>query len=108
MSTAQPTYVDKLLQLLVQISEVVPALLVVSDKLLLALQEFHALLLEGFALRALVLNARYHQSVLVVFRIFRLERKEFLDGDEGKLLVCMAVMEKLELGFIFRLPKPRR
>lgn len=78
---------------MVQIGEVVLAALVVRNKLLLALEEFLALLLEGLALRPLVVDTRRHELVLIIVGMLRMLGEELFHGDERQLLVLVAVRE---------------
>lgn len=77
------THVDKPLEVLVEVRQVVLPLLILGDKFSLSLQEFLPLLLQSLPLGPLVVNPRYHQLVLVGPRVLRMLDKEFLGGDEG-------------------------
>lgn len=84
------TYINKLLEILIKVREIILAPLVVRNELLLALQQLLALLLESLALRTFVLNACKHESVLIVVGTVGELFEEVFDGDERELLICVA------------------
>lgn len=85
------TYVDELLQVVVQIRQVFPTLLVLGDELLLPLQQLLALLFEGLALDSLILNTRCHQGILIGFDMLGILGEEFLYEGQWKFLILVAV-----------------
>lgn len=89
------THIDELLQVIVQVCKILPPLLVLCNKLLFALQKFLALLLQGLALAAFILDARDHEGIFVGFFVPRVFREELFDGNEWQLLVLVAMIVAL-------------
>lgn len=97
-------YINELLQVFVEIGQVVAALLVLGNQLLLALLQLEALQLQLLALCPLVVDARDHKRVLVVLvglvfvnhgrvaGISGVDGQELVDGDERELLIAMPVL----------------
>ena len=75
------TYIDKPLQVLVQIGQVVLALLILCYLGLFALQQLLSRLLQLFPFSVFVVDARNHEFVLVGLVVFGMESQELLDGD---------------------------
>lgn len=75
------TYIDKPLQVLVQIGQVVFALLILCYQGLLALQQLLSRLLQLFPFSVFVVDARNHEIVFVGLVVFGMESQELLDGD---------------------------
>lgn len=76
----QAPYVNKLLQIIVQVSQILLSALVVGNELLLALEELLTLVLESLPDLSLVVDARKHERVLVVFGVFGELGEEFVHG----------------------------
>lgn len=75
------TYIDKPLQILVQIGQVVFALFILCDQGLFALQQLLSRLLQLFPFSMFVIDARNHEFVLVGLVVFGMESQELLDRD---------------------------
>lgn len=84
------TNVDEFLKVLVEVGQVVLALLVIRDELLLPSYKLQPLLLEGLPLRSLVANSCNHHGVLIVVSVLGMQGNKAFDGDERELLVSMA------------------
>ena len=82
-----PTHVNKLFQVLVQICQVVAALLILGNELLLPLLQLESLLFQGLALGPFVVDARHHQGVLIVVGMLGVLCEEVLDRDQREELV---------------------
>lgn len=86
------TYVDEFLQVVVQICQILSPLFVLSNKLLLPLQQLLALLFKGLSLDALIFYTCCHQAILVVgFGILGVFGEELLHRGKWELLVLVAV-----------------
>lgn len=85
------THINELLQIVIQIRQVLPALLVIGNKLLLPLQQLLALLLQCLTLGALVLNPRNHQVILVGVGELGVLIEELFEGCERKLLILVTI-----------------
>lgn len=83
-------HVNKLLEVLVEVRQIVPPLLVLGNQLLLALLQLQPLLLERLALDPLLVDARRHQGVLVGVGVLGVGGEKLVDGDEGEGLVGVA------------------
>ncbi|KAF3386692.1 hypothetical protein F1880_000678 [Penicillium rolfsii] len=68
------TYVNEFLQILIQVGQIILALLVLCDQRLLALQEFLTRLLEFLSFGMFVVDARNHK---VIFTGFAMLGEEF-------------------------------
>ena len=76
------TDINKLLEVIVKVGQVILSSLVIRDEFLLSLEELLSLLLERFTLSSLMVNARHHQSILIIVLVLRMLCKEFLNGDQ--------------------------
>lgn len=85
------TYVDEFLQILVQVGQVLLAARVLSNQLLLPLEQLLATLLQTLAFGSFVLNACVHELILVVSCTIWVLRKEFFGRNQRQLLVLVAV-----------------
>lgn len=81
------THINEFLQVLVQVRQVVPTLLVLGNELLFPLLQLQPLLLQRLALFPLVVDARHHQRVLVVVGMFRVLCEELVDRNQRQELV---------------------
>lgn len=88
---SEQTYVDKLLEIVVKIRKVILPPLIIRNELLLPLQQLLSLVLQSLTLRPLVVYPRKHERVFVVVGVIGELREEVLCGDEGELLVLVAV-----------------
>lgn len=76
------THIDELLQIFIEVGQIVLALLVLGNELLLPAHQLEPLLLESFTSHSLVADACNHQGVLVGVGVLWLLGEEFFDGDE--------------------------
>lgn len=74
------TYINKLLKVLVEVGQIILALLILRDQGLLVLQQLLTSLLKFLSLRMLVIDARNHQVMFICLAVFGEELEEFLDG----------------------------
>lgn len=95
MGVYQEAYVNELLKIVVQVRKIILPSLIVRDELLLPLQQLLSLVLQAFALGPLVVDAREHEGVLVVVGVLGELREEILYGDEGELLVLVAIVASI-------------
>lgn len=84
------TYVNELLQVIIEIGQVILSSLIIGNELLFALQELLALLFEGFTFSPFVVDAGHHECVFVIVLMFGLLGEKLFDGDERQLLVLVA------------------
>lgn len=74
------TYINELLKVLVEVGQIILALLILRDQGLLVLQQLLTSLLKFLSLRMLVIDARNHQVMFICLAVFGEELEEFLDG----------------------------
>ena len=79
------TYVDKLLQIGVEVRQIISAPLVIGNELGFAFDKLQPLLLQSLSLCLLVVDARGHQCILVIFSMLGMKRKELFDRNERQL-----------------------
>lgn len=82
MPMAVGTYIDELLQVLIQAGKVILPFLVLCDQGLLALEKLLARLLELLALGMFVVDARDHQFMLIGVLVLGELFQELFDGDQ--------------------------
>ena len=75
-------HINKLLEVLIEIGQVVSPFFVIRNQLLLTLQKFLSLLLQRLPFSPLVIYARDHQCVLVVVNMLGVLGEEFFRGDQ--------------------------
>lgn len=75
------TYINKLLQILIQIRQIILPLLIVRNEHLLLLQQPLPRLFQRLSLRVLVTDSCSHQAGFIVFGVLGVLLQEFLDGD---------------------------
>lgn len=73
------TYINEFLEVLVEVGQIILALLILRDQGLLVLQQLLASLLEFLSLRMLVIDARNHQIMFISLAVFGEEFEEFLN-----------------------------
>lgn len=77
------THINKPLQILVEVRQIVLPLLILGDEFGFSLQEFLPLLLQRLPLGLLVVYPRRHKNVLVRLGVLRVLGEELFDGNQG-------------------------
>lgn len=76
------TYVDELLEILVEVGKVILSFLVLCNQALLALQKLLPRLLQFLSLGMLVFDASDHEVMFAGLAVFRMKLQEFFDRDQ--------------------------
>lgn len=76
------TDINKLLEVIVKVGQVILSSLVIRDEFLLSLEELLSLLLERLTLSSLMVDTRHHQGILVIVLMLGMLCKEFFNGNQ--------------------------
>lgn len=85
----QAAHIDEFLKILIQVGQILLPLRIVGNKTLLLLQQALPLMLQLFSFRVFVVDARNHEVVFVIIRMFRKLLQKLFYGNERKLLVLV-------------------